>query len=144
MRINKNVVKKTNNRNVNASVRRARTHKVVAEDEIVEDVPVEDVPVEEDAVVEVDPAATELVFEAEDVAELIAEVTGEAVEVTVDDDQVVFAVADQEFTVTPEGDEEILESSRKVLRNKKSVKASVANRKAPVAAKRPAPRRIHR
>lgn len=78
----------------------------------------------EDATVTVDPEATELVFEAEDVAELIAEVSGQEVEVTVDENSVVFNVGDQQFTVEPDGDEEILEASRKVLRGKKPVRAS--------------------
>ena len=97
------------------------TKRIKAEDEIIDDVPAE--PAGE-AEVTVDPEATELVFEAEDVAELLAEATGEEVAVTVDTDAVVFTVGEDEFTVEPEGDEEILESSRKVLRGKKPVKAS--------------------
>ena len=98
--------------------------KIKAEDEIMdEDLPV-DQEVETEAEVTVDPEATELVFEAEDVAELLAEATGEEVAVTVDTDAVVFTVGEDEFTVEPEGDEEILESSRKVLKGKQSVKAS--------------------
>lgn len=73
---------------------------------------------------EIDPAATDLLFETEDVAELVSEVTGEPVEVTSDEDRVTFTVGDDEYTVTPEGDEEILESSRKVLRGKRTVQAS--------------------
>lgn len=76
------------------------------------------------------PEATDLLFEAEDVAELIAEVTGEAVEVTADDETVTFAVGDTEFTVEAEGTEEILETSTKVLRGKKPVKASTARKTA--------------
>ena len=100
-----------------------RSRKIKAEDEVVVDDEIveDDVPAEE---VAVDPAATDLLFEAEDVAELVAEVTGEEVSVSVDDDAVVFAVGEDEFTVEPEGDEEILESSRKVLRGKKAVRAS--------------------
>jgi len=78
---------------------------------------------EEDAQVDVAPEASELLFEAEDVAELIAEVTGSDVEVTVDEDSVKFTVDDVDYTVAAEGDEEILESSR--IYNKKSIKASV-------------------
>ncbi len=98
-----------------------RSRKIKAEDEIM---------VEEKGAVEVAPEATELVFEAQDVAELVAEVTGENVEVEVSEDAVVFAVGEDEFTVEPEGDEEILESSRKKLRNKKVVKASRTPRRA--------------
>ena len=49
------------------------------------------------ATADVDPEATDLLFETEDVAELVAEVTGEPVEVTVEDDSVKFAVGDDEF-----------------------------------------------
>lgn len=90
------------------------------------------------ATAEVDPEATDLLFEAEDVAELVAEVTGEEVEVTVEDDAVIFAVGDDEFTVEPEGDEEILEAVR-LPRKKKAVAASTrkpATRK-PAAKKQP-------
>lgn len=85
-------------------------------------------------VVDVAPEATELLFEAEDVAELVAEVTGEDVSVESDEDSVVFTVGEEEFTVEPEGDEEILEATKKPLAGKKSVKAS----------KKVAPRRIRR
>ena len=80
--------------------------------------------IEEIGTVDVAPEATELVFETEDVAQLVAEVTGEDVEVEADEDSVVFTVGDFDYTVEPEGDEEILESSRKVLRGKKPVRAS--------------------
>lgn len=98
--------------------------RVVAEDEMIKDEIVEDVDAGEDAgVVEVDPEATELLFEAEDVAELLAEVTGQDVEVTVnDDDTVDFGVGEDIYTVSAEGDEELLEASTRVL--KKSVSAS--------------------
>ena len=112
-----------------------KTRKIKADDEL--DLEMDEVVDEApEAEVSVDPEATELVFEAEDVAELVAEVTGEEVSVTVDTDAVVFTVGEDEFTVEPEGDEEILESSRKVLRGKRSVKAS---RKMP--ARRPVRRR---
>ena len=85
----------------------------------------------EDQDVEVAPEATELLFETEDVAQLLAEVTDSEVTVDVDDeaDQIVFTVDGDEYAVEPEGTEEILEASRKVLRGKKSVKASTARRK---------------
>lgn len=112
---------------INRSSKKVNTRKPVrANEEIIDDVAVDDeVPaVDTDEVVEIDPNATDLLFEAEDVAELVAEVTGEDVEVAVDEDAVVFTVGEDEFTVTPEGDEEILEASRKVLKGKKAVRAS--------------------
>ena len=59
---------------------------------------------------EVAPEATDLLFEAQDVADLVAEVTGEDVEVSVDDesDEVTFAVGEYEYTVTPDDDVEVL------------------------------------
>lgn len=99
---------------------------------------------------EVAPEAMDLLFEAEDVAELVAEVTGDVVEVNADGDQVVFSIGEgedaEEFTVTAEGDEEILEASRRNFRGRKPVKASrkVEAAKRPATAKKPirkAPRR---
>ena len=55
--------------------------------------------------VEVAPEAAELLFEAQDVADLIAAVTEEEVQVESEGEEVV-------FTVAPEGDEEVLESVR--------------------------------
>lgn len=111
-----------------------RGRRVVAE-EIVDDV------VDQGGEVEVAPEATELLFEAEDVAELVAEVTGQAVEVSVnDDDTVDFVVGDDTYTVSADGDEELLEASTRVL--KKGVKASTKAVKRPAAA--PARRAIRR
>lgn len=73
--------------------------------------------------VNVDAAASELLFEAEDVAELVSEVAGLPVDVTVDEDEVVFTVGDDEYTVTPEGDEEIVEQSRRMRKSARSVRA---------------------
>lgn len=101
---------------------RSKAIKAAEEDEIME----------EEAPVEVAPEATDLLFEAEDVAELVAEVTGEAVEVATDADEVIFTVGDTDFAVSPEGDEEVLEASTKVI-GKKAVKASQGR-----AVKRPA------
>lgn len=103
---------------------------VKAEDEVLEDV-VDDT--FEDVAVEIEPEATELLFEAEDVAELVAEVTGKDVEVAVnDDDTVDFTIGEDTFTVSAEGNEEILEASKKVL--KKGILAS--KKKARVAARK--------
>lgn len=92
--------------------------KIKAAEEMIE------APVEQE--VEVAPEATELLFETEDVAQLLAEVTDSEVTVDIDDDsdQIVFTVDDDEYTVEPEGDEEILEATRKVLKGKKGIKAS--------------------
>lgn len=85
-----------------------------------------DEPMEPEMLDEVDAVDTDLLFEASDVAELLAEVTGEAVDVTVQDDgeSVDFAIGDDVFTIKAEGDEEILETSRRSLRGKKPVAAS--------------------
>ena len=81
---------------------------------------------EADADVEVAPEATALLFETEDVAELLAEVTGEPVSVEAEDgdDTIKFTVGENEYTVEPDGDEEILEAARKPLANKRKVAAS--------------------
>ena len=116
-----------------------RRRNIQADEEIMDDV-VDEAPVEEEVVddvdveeapVEVAPEATDLLFEAEDVAELVAEVTGEEVAVTVDEDSVQFEVGEDIYTVEPEGDEEVLESTRKPLKGKKSVKASKVIRRRP-------------
>ena len=73
--------------------------------------------------VEVSPEATELLFEAQDVADLVAEVTGEDVSVEATDEGVEFTVGEDVIFVEPEGDEEMLEASTKVL-GKKAVEAS--------------------
>ena len=77
-----------------------------------------------DAGATVAPEASDLLFEAEDVADLVAEVTGEPVDVTADDTTVVFAVGEDEYTVEAEGDEEVLEATRRALRGKRTVAAS--------------------
>ena len=113
-------------RSVRAS-RAALRRSVKADEEIVDDIPaeVEDVEIPaEEAEVTVDESATELLFEAEDVAELVAEVTGEAVDVTVDDTEVIFTIGDDEYTVTPEGDEEVVEQSTRMRKGARRVSAS--------------------
>lgn len=85
--------------------------------------------------VNVESEAMDLLFEAEDVAELVAEITGEAVDVTADDDAVVFSVAGDDFTVTPEGNEEVLETARRPFRNKKAVSATTRRPGRPAARK---------
>lgn len=70
------------------------------------------------------PEATELLFEAEDVAELVAEVSGSPVDVSVDEDSIVFTVGEDEYTVSAEGDEEVLESCRRKIKGKKEIESS--------------------
>lgn len=78
--------------------------------------------------VDVAPEATELLFEADDVAELVSEVTGEDVAVEVAEDSVEFTVGEDEvYTVEPEGTEEILEAATKP-RARRAVKASTRRR----------------
>lgn len=80
-----------------------------------------------DVDVDVAPEATDLLFEADDVAQLVAEVTGEDVIVETDDESnaVTFIVGEENFEVTPEGDEELLEASTRILKgSKKTVSAS--------------------
>ncbi len=131
-------IKRVKPQSVKASTKR-RNIKADEEinEEIIDDVPAdaEEVPADE-AEVEVAPEATDLLFEAEDVAELVAEVTGQEVAVTVDDDSVQFEVGEDVFTVEPEGDEEILEATKKPLKGKKSVKASKVVKRRPAARRR--------
>ena len=74
--------------------------------------------------------ATELLFEVEEVAELIANVTGEDVEVTADGDTAEFAVGEDVFTVEAEDTTEVLES-RCIRKSAKRVSAS-AKAKRPI------------
>lgn len=110
-----------------------KRRRIVAEAEIDPqmDAPVEDVdmPADDAGDVTVDEEATDLLFETDDVAQLVAEVTGEDVDVTVDDEtgSVAFGVGQDEYTVTPEGDEEILEARR--MPKKPAVKASTRTRR---------------
>lgn len=88
--------------------------------------------------IDIAPEATELLFEAEDVAQVVAEATGEDVVVDVTEDGVEFTVGEGEdadvFTVEPEGDEELLEASTRI--RKRSVKASTSRRNSPRSARR--------
>ena len=102
----------------------------VMEPEMDEDV-VDDTP-DADEDVNVAPDATDLLFEAEDVAQLVAEVTGQPVDVekAEDGNSVEFTVGEDVFTVTAEGDEEVLEAVRKPLKKKKPVSASTKRKPA--------------
>ena len=126
-------------RSVSASRAALRRRAVKADDEI-DDIepPIDDIeaPAEGEADVSVDPEASELLFEAEDVAELISEVSGQPVEVTVDDDEVAFTVGEDTYTVTPEGDEEIVEQSRRIRKSASSVRAGRQMVRRPASARR--------
>lgn len=114
-----------------------RKRRIVADDEIDTQATQVQEPAADAGEVSVEPEATELLFETNDVAQLIAEVAGQDVEVAVDDEsgETVFTVGEDEFTITPDEDMEVLESTRRPLRGKKGIKAStrrpVANRRAP-------------
>lgn len=103
---------------VKASNKVVRRRPIKAEDEVVED------EIVEDADVEVAPEASDLLFEAEDVAELVAEITGEDVAVEADENVVTFEIGDDVYTVEAEDEVEILESTKKPLQNKQKVSAS--------------------
>lgn len=73
---------------------------------------------------EVAPEAADLLFEAEDVAELIAEVTGEDVNVEADETAVTFEVAGETYTCEAEEDDEVVESSTRMRRGSRRIEAS--------------------
>lgn len=126
------IVKKANKKSVKASCVTRKPLKGVKADEEVEETEVApEAPEAPEA--EVAPEATELLFETEDVAQLLAEVTDEDVTVDVDDDtdEIVFTVADEEYTVAPDGEEELLEASTRIM-GKKRVSAASKLRKRPV------------
>lgn len=107
-----------------------RSRRVFADDEIDQEMqaPVEDEVIDDEedmgGDVNVDPEATELLFETDDVAQLVAEVTEQPVNVVVDEDSVVFTVGDVDYTVEPEGDEELLAAATRIRSGKRPVKAS--------------------
>ena len=127
--------------------RRGNGRRVVADEQIdeVEDVDIND---EDTDGVSVESSAEGLLFEVQDVAQVIAEITGQDVEVSTDDetDEVEFAVGDEVYTITPDGDEEEVVSSRQI--SKRPVRASRVRRGArrrPVkASTRRAVRRIRK
>ena len=84
--------------------------------------------------IDIDTEAADILFETEDVAQLVAEVTGDAVEVSTDDTtgDVTFVVGDDEYTVTPEEDVELVESCSRL--NAKRSTQSYARGKRPVKA----------
>ena len=125
------IVKKANKKSVKASCVTRKPLKAVKADEEVEETEAPEAPEAPEA--EVAPEATELLFETEDVAQLLAEVTDEDVTVDVDDDtdEIVFTVADEEYTVAPDGEEELLEASTRIM-GKKRVSAASKLRKRPM------------
>lgn len=113
-------------RPVRASRKAIRADEDFVEDEIIDAPEADDVAdFDDEEVVE-----EEILFEASDVAEVLAEVTGEPVDYTVDDEttEVTFTVGDEDVTVTPEGDEEVVEESTRVRGRK--IAASKAKRAA--------------
>lgn len=109
---------------IKASSKRMGRRVIRANDDIVDDTNEEAVVDEDVANIDIADEATHLLFEAEDVAELLAEVSGEDVAVTADEDAVTFEVGDDVYTVEAEGDEEILESTRVNRAGRKPVRAS--------------------
>ena len=59
-----------------------------------------------------------------------SEVTQQPVEVTADENEAVFAVGEDEFTVSADGDEELLEASTAVLGKKARRTVSAATKRA--------------
>lgn len=88
----------------------------------------------------VDSAASDLLFEAEDVAQLVAEITGEDVEVSADENEVTFEVAGESYTCEAEGDEEVLEAS---VRARKPLRKVAASSRKP-AGRRPVGKTVKR
>ena len=70
------------------------------------------------------PEAMDLLFEVEDVAQILAEATGKDVEVAADETEVTFDIDGQSFTVEAEGDEEVVEESVRAKKNTRTVSAS--------------------
>lgn len=116
---------------VKAATIRARRRAVKANDEVADEEIVDKEIVDDAGEVDVAPDASDLLFEAEDVAELVAEVTGMDVAVTADEDTVTFEVGDDKFVVEAEGDEEVLEASTRLAKkNKVTASKKVLRRRA--------------
>ena len=84
---------------------------------------------------EVAPEAADLLFEAEDVAQLVAEITGEDVSVEADESTVTFEVAGESYTCEAEDGLEEVESCTRI-RSRRPVKASRTGRAPRKAARR--------
>lgn len=136
MIIQKKVVKASKNAKrpaIKASTLRTRKRAIRANDEVVdEEEIVDDIDEGGNGDVDVAPEASDLLFEAEDVAELVAEVTGKDVAVTAEEDVVSFEVGDDVFTVEADGDEEVLEASTRAKRaNKVTASKRALRRRTP-------------
>ena len=126
-----------------ASTRRPvrASRKAIKAEEEIEDIDVEDI---DDAdfddadFEEPEIEESEILFEASDVAEVLAEATGEPVDYTVDDEttEVTFTVGENEITVTPEGDEEVVEESTRVRGRKIAASRKMSKPAKKVAASR--------
>ena len=86
--------------------------------------------------ISIEPEATDLLFEAEDVAELLAAVTGSPVDVSADGSVVSFDIGDETYTIEAEGDEEIVESSTRIMSSKRIVAPSKTIKRGSIAAGR--------
>lgn len=108
--------------------------RMIRSDEDIDTPPVDD-EIIDDEIADVDEAPAEeaeLLFEASDVAEVLSEYSGEPVDYTVDDEttEVTFTIGDDEITITPEGDEEVVEESSRIRRSARRVAASRRARRA--------------
>ena len=92
-------------------------------DEVIDE-PVEDVI--EDEIVDEEDVEEVILFEAEDVAEIIAEFVEEPVDYTIDDEtaEVTFTAGEDEVVATPEGDEVVVEDSTRISKIAKKIAAS--------------------
>lgn len=102
--------------------------RMIRSDEDIDTPPVDD-EIIDDEIADIDDAPAEeaeLLFEASDVAEVLSEYSGEPVDYTVDDEttEVTFTIGDDEITITPEGDEEVVEESSRIRRSARRVAAS--------------------
>ena len=108
--------------------------RMIRSDEDIDTPPVDDEIIDDEIDTPEDAPAeeAELLFEAADVAEVLSEYSGEPVDYTVDDEttEVTFTIGDDEITITPEGDEEVVEESSRIRRSARRVAASRAARRA--------------
>lgn len=112
-----------------------KSRKVTAAEDVVDDI--DDIDDMGDmGEISIAPEATDLLFEAEDVAELLAEVTGSPVDVSADGSVVSFDIGDETYTVEAEGDEEIVESSTCIMSSKRIVAPSKTIKRGSIAAGR--------
>ena len=87
--------------------------------------------------------AADLLFETDDVAELLSQVTGEDIDVTADGDVVEFGVGDESYTCSAEPGDETVESSTRT-RARRRVSAASGRRVAASTGRRPAGRTVRR